>query len=143
MDNSKEDLQIDDHILIVEDQDDNLAVLKYILLSKGFKVRHVTTGELALQSVQEKHPDLILLDIRMPEMDGFEVCQRLKSDDRTSSIPVIFTSALVDESSRMKGFQVGGLDYIDKPFYPRELIKRVKNHLAVRQMQLQEENRLK
>src|SRR5665647_1476683 len=99
-------------ILIVDDTPMNLKLLSDILIAEGFIVRSVVSGELALQSVKEKLPALILLDVMMPKMDGFEVCRRLKADENTRDIPVIFISALTDEASKITGFRSGGVDFI-------------------------------
>src|SRR5690242_948209 len=105
-------------ILIVDDTLANLQLLEDILSRAGYEVRLATDGVLALRSAQAKQPDLILLDIRMPGMDGYEVCRRLKADEASSSIPIIFISMLEDELDKVKGFQAGGVDYITKPFNP-------------------------
>jgi len=124
-------------ILVVDDTSVNLTVLLRILSSQGYQVRPALSGEIALKAVQEDLPDLILLDIIMPEMDGFEVCERLKSDIRTKDIPIIFISALGSTEDKVRGFEAGGVDYISKPFQAAEVLARVKTHLALRQMHLQ------
>jgi CheY-like chemotaxis protein len=103
-------------ILIVDDITANLKVLGGILKDEGYKVRPVLNGELALQVAQKEKPDLILLDIMMPGMDGYEVCTRIKSNPDLKDIPVIFISALNDTNDLVKAFQSGGVDYITKPF---------------------------
>ena len=123
-------------ILIVDDTKANLQLLSGILSAADYKVRPASDGELALRSVKAKLPDLILLDIMMPGMDGFEVCRQLKADEKTCSIPVIFISVLEDERSKTKGFQAGAVDYINKPFYEEEVLARVKTHLFINQLQL-------
>jgi two-component system sensor histidine kinase/response regulator len=131
-------------ILIVDDTPENLTVLRQILTEQGYRVRPVLNGELALKTVQKVLPDLILLDIMMPPgMNGYEVCQRLKANDRTCDIPVLFISALDDIMDKVKAFDVGGLDYITKPFQEEEVLARVRTHLNLRNMQtrLQEQNR--
>ena len=124
-------------ILIIDDTPENLTVLLRILTKHGYQVRPALSGEIALKTVQEDIPDLILLDIMMPEMDGFEVCSKLKSDSRTQNVPIIFISALGDTENKVRGFQAGGVDYISKPFHVAEVLARVKTHLALRNMHLQ------
>lgn len=124
-------------ILIVDDTADNLRLLSQILTEQGYQVRAVTSGARALASVKVSLPDLILLDIRMPEMDGYEVCELLNSDTRTKDIPIIFISALNEIEDKVKAFTVGGLDYITKPFQYEEVLARVETHLALRKLQKQ------
>jgi len=122
------------NILIVDDTPANLHLLTRILQQNGYKVRTVANGELALQAVNAALPDLILLDITMPCMDGYEVCARLKANAPTKEIPVIFISALDELLDKFKAFAVGGVDYITKPFQVTEVLARVKTHLALREM---------
>ena len=124
-------------ILIVDDSLNNLTLLERILSRKGYKVGLASSGKLALDSVDMTQPDLILLDIMMPAMDGYEVCTRLKSSDRTRGIPIIFLSALVEVSNKVKAFNAGGVDYITKPFEPVEVVARVENQLRLRELELQ------
>ncbi|HEX6387733.1 MAG TPA: SpoIIE family protein phosphatase [Anaerolineae bacterium] len=128
------------NILIVDDTPDNLRLLSQILTDHHYHVRAVTSGERALESVRLAPPDLILLDIKMPGMDGFEVCAALKADSETRDIPVIFISALDDVTDKVRAFTVGGVDYITKPFQGEEVIARTQTHLALRQLQQQLEN---
>ncbi|MEG3858993.1 hybrid sensor histidine kinase/response regulator [Microcoleus sp. herbarium12] len=130
------------NILVVDDTPANLRLLAGILNGKGYKVRPVPSGELALSAAQGMPPDLILLDIMMPEMNGYEVCEKIKADERTRDIPVIFISAINDVLDKVKAFAVGGVDYITKPFQVEEVLVRVKTHLAMCQLQkkLQEKN---
>jgi CheY-like chemotaxis protein len=130
------------NILIVDDMPDNLAMLTQMLMELGYRVRPALTGELALNAVQVTLPDIILLDIMMPDIDGYEICQRLKADEKTRDIPVLFISALQEEIDKIKAFEVGGVDYITKPFHLEEVVARVEVHLALRNMQkqLQEQN---
>ena len=121
-------------ILVIDDKPDNLRLLMNILDEHGYEVRLAYTGELALQSVQSIPPDLILLDLKMPEMDGFQVCERLKSAPNTRDIPIIFISALNSPDDKVKGFEAGGIDYITKPFQVKEVLARVKTHLTVRHL---------
>ncbi|MGL5066052.1 MAG: adenylate/guanylate cyclase domain-containing protein [Microcoleus sp.] len=125
------------NILIVDDSRNNLSLLDRILSKKGYKVRSATSGQLALDAVELSQPDLILLDIMMPDMDGYEVCKQLKVEERTRGIPVIFLSALVEVADKVKGFSLGGVDYITKPFEPTEVVARVENQLRMRELELQ------
>ncbi len=129
-------------IMIVDDTPENLTVLRQMLTERGYRVRPALSGEIALQAVRTDLPSLVLLDIMMPGLDGYEVCRRLKADDRTKNIPVVFISALDEKVNKIKGFQVGGVDYITKPFYLEEVLARVEIHLALQIMQqrLQEQN---
>ena len=129
---SIEDSQAD--ILIVDDVPNNLRVLSEILQKQGYWVRKAVNGKMALRSVAMELPDLILLDIRMPELDGYQVCHHLKADERTQDIPVIFLSALDDVTDKVKAFEVGGIDFITKPFQAEEVLVRVKTHLTLRQL---------
>jgi PAS domain S-box-containing protein len=128
-------------ILIVDDTLTNSWLLTNILSGAGYQVRPTEDGELALRSVQAKQPALILLDIRMPGVNGFEVCRRLKADESTRDIPVIFLSALTDTLDKSKGFALGAVDYIVKPYDAQEVLARVKTHvslsLAKRQLKTQ------
>lgn len=128
------------NILIVDDTPANLRLLAQMLAEQGYHVRPVPDGSLALAAVQAEPPDLILLDIRMPGMDGYEVCKRLKADPRTSEIPIIFISALEAIQDKVKAFTVGGEDYITKPFQVEEVLARVETHLALRKLQKQLED---
>ena len=122
-------------ILIVDDIPENLQLLFTMLTKQGYEVRRVLSGKQALNVVKVEPPDLILLDIRMPELDGYEVCQRLKADETTQNIPVIFLSALNETFDKVTAFQVGGVDYISKPFQLQEVIIRVENQLNLLEMQ--------
>lgn len=122
-------------IVIVDDQADNLRVLGGILQQAGYKVRPTLNGELALKSIAFSPPDLILLDIRMPGMDGYEVCRQLKQEPRTQDVPVIFISALQDVEDKLIAFQAGGVDYLTKPFQVEEVLARVHAHLNLYRMQ--------
>ena len=119
------------NILIVDDQAANLQMLSDMLKSKGHKVRPVLSGRLALSAAENDPPDLILLDIMMPEMDGYEVCRRLKEHDALNHVPVIFISVLDETADKVRGFQVGGVDYITAPFQSEEVLARVEAHLAL------------
>lgn len=130
-------------ILIVDDQPNNLRLLAGILKGHGYSVRSLQKGEAVYLSVLNSPPELILLDIIMPDLDGYAVCEQLKADDRTAQIPIIFISALHDSDEKVKAFSVGGVDYVTKPFDERELLLRVKTHLTIQaaQQQIEEQNR--
>ncbi|MGK7872695.1 MAG: adenylate/guanylate cyclase domain-containing protein [Xenococcaceae cyanobacterium] len=132
------------NILVVDDTPDNLRLLSVMLTEQGYKVRKALNGQTALKTVRIVPPDLILLDINMPGMNGYEVCQALKADEQTKEIPVIFISALDDVLDKVKAFKVGGVDYITKPFQGEEVLARIENQLTIRQLQkqLQEQNTL-
>jgi DNA-binding NtrC family response regulator len=124
-------------ILIVDDQTANLQLLTQVLSDAGYKaLRSARRPKLAIEMALAKPPTLILLDVRMPEMDGFEVCKHLKQDERTRDIPIIFVSALQDVRDRVRGFEAGGVDFITKPFQEPEILARVQTHLSLRHMQL-------
>lgn len=123
-------------ILVIDDKPDNLRLLSFLLDKNGYKVQQATSGQMALESVQLHPPDLILLDILMPNMNGYEVCRQLKALAYTADIPVIFLSALSDVFDKVKAFEVGGVDYITKPFQIPEILARVENHLIVRRQQV-------
>ena len=125
------------NLLIVDDTPANLQVLAGMLKDRGYKVRPVPSGKLALLAARRSPPDLILLDIIMPEMDGFEVCEHLKADDRLKGIPVIFISALTEQLDKVKAFATGGVDYITKPFQMEELHARVETHLKLHRLQIE------
>ena len=124
-------------ILIIDDTPDNLRILSSILARVGYKVRKALNWQMAFTTCQTQLPDLILLDIMMPEVDGYEVCQRFKDDGATADIPIIFISALDDVFDKVKAFKVGGVDYITKPFEFAEVIVRVQNQLELRSAQLE------
>jgi DNA-binding response OmpR family regulator len=122
-------------ILIVDDTLGNLRLLTDMLREDGFKVRGAPNGSIALSAAQSSRPDLILLDINMPGMNGYEVCQRLKADEWTRDIPVIFLSALDEALDKVKAFEMGGIDYITKPFQLEEVRVRIENQLRIKQLQ--------
>jgi signal transduction histidine kinase len=122
-------------ILMVDDNPVNLQVLTSMLKQSGWRPRPVTSGRLGLQAARNEPPDLILLDVNMPEMNGYEVCEALKADARLAEIPVIFVSALGETMDKVKGFAVGGVDYVTKPFQLDEVRARVTAHLEVRRQQ--------
>lgn len=125
------------NILIVDDTLDNLRLLSSTLTERGYKVRSVINGAMALMGAQAAPPDLIMLDIKMPDLDGYEVCRRLKKQQETSAIPVIFISAIDEVLDKVKAFSCGGVDYISKPFQIEEVLARVENQLTIRRLQLQ------
>ncbi|MFN6481700.1 MULTISPECIES: ATP-binding protein [unclassified Nostoc] len=129
-------------ILVIDDTPENLNLLSAMLTEQGYKVRSVTKGSTGLRGANAVPPDLILLDVNMPEMNGYQVCQHLKANDRTREIPVIFISALGDVLDKVKAFAVGGVDYITKPFQLEEVLARIENHLTIwkLQQQLQAQN---
>jgi signal transduction histidine kinase len=124
------------NILIVDDTLQNLQLLSDMLTRNGYSVTGASDGPTALMIAGNEPPDLILLDIRMPEMDGYKVCERLKSDAKTQSIPVIFISALDELQDKIRGFSTGGADYITKPFQDEEVLARVKTHISLRRTNL-------
>ena len=141
MNNPEDDVTKGD-ILIVDDTLENLQVLSSVLTEQRYKVRGVSSGPMALTAARSASLDLILLDIKMPDMDGYEVCRRLKAEPGTREIPVIFISALDEPLDKVKAFEIGGVDYITKPFQIEEVLARIETHLSIRNLQkeLQEAN---
>ncbi|WP_017305293.1 adenylate/guanylate cyclase domain-containing protein [Spirulina subsalsa] len=129
-------------IFIVDDTPDNLRLLSQLLLDKGYAVRTALSGAMAIRSAAAMPPDLILLDVNMPQMNGYQVCKHLKQQDRTKDIPIIFISALDEVNNKVQAFQAGGVDYITKPFQAEEVLARIETHLTLRFLQqtLQEQN---
>jgi two-component system sensor histidine kinase/response regulator len=125
------------NILIVDDTPGNVLLLVRMLTERGYKARTALSGKLALQAARTEPPDLILLDIAMPEMNGYEVCEQLKADAALKEIPVIFISALNETIDKVKAFRVGGVDYVTKPFQFEEVYARVQTHLRIRSLQRQ------
>ncbi|MHC0063277.1 sensor histidine kinase [Nostoc sp. UIC 10890] len=121
-------------LLIVDDNPTNLSVLCEALSIEGFRFRVAVDGESAIALAERNRPELILLDVQMPGIDGFETCRRLKANPVTQNIPIIFTTALADTESKTKGFSLGAVDYIPKPFAQEEVIARVRVHLQVKQL---------
>ena len=140
----KSEIQPNGTILIVDDNSANLGVLSDALSQEGFEVRVAKSGKMALERVKYSLPDLILLDVMMPEMDGFETCRRLQANPETTQIPVIFMTALSDTANKVEGFQLGAVDYITKPFQQEEVLARVKLHLKLHVLadKLEEKNML-
>jgi putative nucleotidyltransferase with HDIG domain len=121
-------------ILVVDDTPESLRLLTDILKDEGYRVRPALGPELALRSAASQPPDLMLLDIRMPNLDGFEVCRRLKADPTTSDVPVIFVSAMSETDEKVKGFALGAVDFVTKPYQREELLARVHTHLELRRL---------
>ena len=140
----KSEIQPNGTILIVDDNSANLGVLSDALSQAGFEVRVAKSGKMALERVKYALPDLILLDVMMPEMDGFETCRRLQANPETTHIPVIFMTALSDTANKVEGFKLGAVDYITKPFQQEEVLARVKLHLKLHVLaeKLEEKNML-
>jgi signal transduction histidine kinase len=129
--------RIKGNLLVVDDDLLARQTMDVFLTREGYKVRCAPNGEIALKLAGEDSPELILLDIRMPDMDGFEVCRRLKENPQTGNIPVIFISGLEEVADKVKGFEAGGVDYITKSFQREEALARVETHLALRRLQKQ------
>ncbi|MEG4918661.1 MULTISPECIES: response regulator [unclassified Microcoleus] len=125
------EIQANGTILIVDDNSANLGVLSDALSQEGFEVRVAKSGKMALERVKYALPDLILLDVMMPEIDGFETCRRLQANPETKQIPIIFMTALSDTANKVEGFKLGAVDYITKPFQQEEVLARVKLHLKL------------
>ncbi len=130
-------------LLIVDDTKENLQVLNAILSDAGYRLCLFRKGSHALKSLQHGIPDLILLDICMPEMDGYELCKRIKQSPECASVPILFISALDDVSDKVKAFNIGGVDYITKPFQADEVLARIKTHLSIAHLEneLKDKNR--
>ncbi|MDZ7963261.1 MAG: response regulator [Aulosira sp. DedQUE10] len=121
-------------VLIVDDNLANLGVLSDVLDQAGLEVWVAKSGEVALERVKYALPNLILLDVMMPEIDGFETCRQLKASPQTKDIPIIFMTALSDTTNKVEGFQAGAVDYITKPFQQQEVLSRVKLHLKLHKL---------
>lgn len=119
------------NVLAVDDTPASLKLLTYILKTEGYEVRSAISGKLALYAAVNNPPDLVLLDIRMPEMDGYEVCRRLKAHPATRDVPVIFVSAVSETEEKVQGFEVGAVDFVTKPYQRDELLARVRTHLEL------------
>lgn len=132
------------YILLVDDQPENLRLLSTLLSERGYEPRGVINGKMAIKAAKSSQPDLILLDIMMPEMDGYEICEQLKAEPKTREIPVIFISAKDETIDKVRAFGLGAVDYIPKPFHVDEVLARIENHLSLRklQKQLNEQNAL-
>ncbi len=126
--------KLNGQILIVDDTPINLDAISTVLIDAGYEVSVATSGARALQTLQRRSPDLILLDVMMPGIDGFQTCERIKANPQTRDIPVIFMTALVDVDNKIKGFNCGAVDYISKPFQEQETLARVKAHIDLRRL---------
>jgi DNA-binding response OmpR family regulator len=124
------------NILLVDDLPNNLQLLSDLLTELGYNVRSVTSGRMALKTLKVKQPDLILLDIKMPEMDGYQVCEAIKTDEALRDIPIIFVSALDDAFDKVKAFECGGIDYVTKPFQIEEVVARVETQLTIQRQKI-------
>ena len=129
-------------VVIVDDNPHNLQVLSNMLQQANYKVRPALSGEIALRAIAASPPDLVLLDIRMPGMDGYETCERLKANSLTRDIPVIFISALTETADKLAAFRAGGVDYVSKPFQSEEVLARVRTHMQLHRMQQQLESKV-
>ena len=129
-------------ILIVDDTLQNIQVLGTVLREQEYQLNVAQNGKQALETVQKVKPDLILLDVMMPEMDGFETCQHLKADPETADIPIVFLTAKVETDDIIKGFELGAVDYVTKPFNATELLQRVETHLELSLLQKDLENQV-
>jgi diguanylate cyclase (GGDEF)-like protein len=128
-------------VLIVDDNPINLDLLSSMLQKQGYRVRVATNGVRALAAARSVQPDLVMLDINMPEMDGYEVCRRLKAGELTRDVPVIFISALDEAMDKVKAFQSGGADYVTKPFQFEEVLARIENQLKISRLQREMERK--
>ncbi len=128
-------------ILVVDDESTNRHLLDYILNEEGYRVEKAEDGDIGLEKAQALLPDLILLDIRMPNMDGLEVCRQLQKSEETSDIPVIFITSVAENETIVEGLNLGAVDYIKKPFKPKELLARMEVHLELKRA-LETQNKL-
>ena len=130
------------HILIIDDQPNNLRFISNILTKEGYKVQRAISGEMVVNAKFTVLPDLILLDVAMPRMNGYEVCEKLKANEKTREIPVIFLSVFNETFHKVKAFEVGGVDYISKPFQVEEVLARIESQLTIQQLskQLKQQN---
>ncbi|WP_409028983.1 response regulator [Gracilimonas sediminicola] len=130
-------------ILIVDDTPANLRLLSHVLTKEGYEYIEASNGHEAIELAKKHEPDLILLDIMMPDISGFEVVKRIKSNQLLEDTPVIFLSSLSDTEDKVQGFKYGGVDYITKPFQKEETLARIKTHLQIRSLQKQLNERIK
>lgn len=126
--------QID--ILAVDDNETSLTLLVDILRHENYQVRSANNAETALELITKQLPDIVLLDVRMPGIDGFQLCRQLKNESLTEDIPIIFISGLDDSDNIVQGFDAGGVDFISKPFHAKEIIARVNTHLVIKRMKI-------
>jgi adenylate cyclase len=124
-------------ILIVDDRPENIRFLATLLTEHRFNVRKAVNGEMALQAIRAMPPDLILLDINMPGLNGYDLCHLLKHDPATADIPVIFLSAVDDVDEKVRAFREGGVDYVTKPFQFEEILARIQTQLSLRNLQIE------
>jgi signal transduction histidine kinase len=124
-------------VLVVDDTPENLRLLTSMLAEQGYEIRPVTSGRQALQAARQAPPELILLDVNMPEMNGYEVCERLKAIEELKNIPVIFLTAMSDTADKVRAFNAGGADFITKPFQVDEVLARVRTHLALQRARVE------
>src|SRR5512136_2399420 len=129
-------------ILVVDDTPANIQLLAATLKGKGYQISVATNGKQALEVVEKVEPDLILLDVMMPEMDGFETCRRLKASEKWHAIPVIFLTAKTETADIVQGFELGAVDYVAKPFNAHELLARVHTHLTMDHLRRENERLL-
>lgn len=129
-----------DNILIIDDKPDNLRLLNELLRSENCHVRTFTSGEMALEAIRNDIPDLILLDVSMPDMDGFEVCEQIKAIPMFADIPIIFLTGKTEKKDIIRGFEIGGQDYVTKPFNDKELLARIHTHLSLKKQKESLEN---
>lgn len=129
-------------VLIVDDTEANVILLSHVLKAEGFNIMVAFNGADTLEILEARKPDLILLDVMMPEMSGYEVCSRINEIDELKHIPVIFLSALSETSNKVEGFESGGVDYITKPFQKEEVLARIKNHLYLAKLQKEREEQI-
>ena len=141
MQSQEESLADKEKVLVIDDSSDNLELLSYILTFKGYEVVTSDRGQKALEIARANPPDIILLDIGMPEMDGYEICQRLRSGENTKDIPIIFVSAWNQGNNKTRAFRYGGNDYITKPYQTEEVIARVENQLQIQRLKTELENK--
>lgn len=118
-------------VLVVDDVPTNLNLMTQILKNENYKTLVAINGEAALRVAKRSRPDLILLDVRMPKMDGYEVCRQLKADSELNTIPVIFLSGLTDQADKIKAYKLGAFDFFNKPFLPEEVVVKVKNYIEL------------
>jgi PleD family two-component response regulator len=122
-------------ILIVDDIEYNIILLNQILLNSGYRVLTAMSGKKCLEILEVELPDIILLDVIMPELNGFDISEKIKSNDRTKNIPIIFLSAISDYETKLKGLEKGAVDYITKPYDDREVIARIQIHLRIKELE--------
>ncbi len=124
-----------DCIFVIDDNPVNVTLLQELLLGFNYSVRVAVRGSTAIKSIQLDQPDLILMDLKMPDMDGYEICEKLKNNQQTKNIPIIFISAIDEVDAKVKALNVGGVDYITKPFQPEYISAIIRTHLSIRRIQ--------